>query len=276
MYLAVGALIEILVEMKTGTDTEKLTLPSIDDVPIQSWAKLARKRIFFGHQSVGFNIVDGIADIMKEHGHINLRIVQTHEPAALEQPVFAHSQLGRNTDPFSKIESFKEMMDGGIGEKADIVFFKFCYVDVTRDSQPQKIFNGYRNAIEEFKRRYSDAKFLHVTVPIRSVPKGAKGNLKQFLRSLVGKPGVLDDNMVRERYNKLLSDSYCKTEPFFDLALAESVNPHGFRCHAGKRTEKVHVMAAEYTEDGGHLNGPGSKKVAEQLLIVLAEIANSS
>jgi hypothetical protein len=34
-------------------------------------------------------------------------------------------------------------------------------------------------------------------------------------------------------------------------------------------------MAPEYTEDGGHLNRLGGKRAAEQLLITLAEMANS-
>jgi lysophospholipase L1-like esterase len=72
----------------------------------------------------------------------------------------------------------------------------------------------------------------------------------------------------------LLRDAYSKTEPFFDLALIESVNPDGFRCYVAKGTEKVNVMASEYTEDGGHLNSRGGRKVAEQLLIILAQIAS--
>jgi len=60
------------------------------------------------------------------------------------------------------------------------------------------------------------------------------------------------------------------------LALIESVNPDGFRCYAAEGTEKVNVMASEYTEDSGHLNSRGRRKVAEQLLIILAEMASSS
>jgi len=33
--------------------------------------KLSQKKIYFGHQSVGFNIIDGIKDIMKENPQIN-------------------------------------------------------------------------------------------------------------------------------------------------------------------------------------------------------------
>jgi lysophospholipase L1-like esterase len=80
--------------------------------------------------------------------------------------------------------------------------------------------------------------------------------------------------MMRQNYNTLLSDAYFKTEPVFDLALIESVSPEGFRCYASKGAQKVSLMAPEYTEDGGHLNSQGRKKVAEQLLILLAQIAD--
>jgi uncharacterized short protein YbdD (DUF466 family) len=261
--------------MKIRTESNKITLSSIDDVPRESWAKLAEKKIFFGHQSVGYNIIDGITDILKERDYIKLNIVEARGPAGFYKPVFAHAQVGRNTDPASKIESFREVMDAGVGGKVDIAFFKFCYVDIMRDSNPGKIFDSYSSAIEELKGRYPRTKFLHVTVPIRSVPKGAKKYLKQSVKLLIGRPGVLDDNMMRERYNKFLNDAYCSTEPFFDLALIESINSDGFRCYAVKGAEKVHVMVPEYTDDGGHLNSRGRKKVAEQLLISLAEIANS-
>ncbi len=275
-FSAVGILTMVITRMKTRTDSNKIALPSIDDVPKEYWAKLAEKKIFFGHQSVGYNIIGGITDIINERDYIKLNVIEAREPAAFDQPVFAHSQVGMNTDPFSKIKRFGEIMDAGVGSKADIAFFKFCYVDIMRNSDPQEIFDGYRAVMKELKDRYPSTKFLHVTVPIRSAPKGAKRNLKQTVKSLIGKPGVLDDNMMRQCYNKLLRNAYSKTEPFFDLALIESINPDGFGCHVVKGAEKVNVMAPEYTEDGGHLNSRGGKMVAEQLLIILAEMASRS
>lgn len=275
-FSAVGTLTMVITRMKTRTDANKITLPSIDDVPKEYWAKLAEKKIFFGHQSVGYNIIGGITDIINERDYIKLNVIEAREPAAFDQPVFAHSQVGMNTDPFSKIKRFGEIMDAGVGSKADIAFFKFCYVDIMRDSDPQEIFDGYSAVMEELKDRYPNVKFLHVTVPIRSAPKGAKKNLKQTVKLLIGRPGFWEDNMMRRRYNDLLNDAYSKTGPFFDLALIESVNAGGFRCHAVNGAEKVYVMAPEYTEDGGHLNSEGRKKVAEQLLIILAEMASRS
>jgi len=272
----IGVLTMFVTKIKTRTDTNKISLPSIDDVPKEYWAKLAEKKIFFGHKSVGYNIIDGIADVMSERDYIKLNVVEGCEPTTFDLPVLAHSQVGKNTDPFSKIKSFKDIMNIGAGGKIDMAFFKFCYVDIMRDSDPQKIFDGYSAALEELKKRHPDTKFLHIAVPIRSVPKGLKKNLKQSVKLLIGMPGDLEDNMMRERYNKLLRDAYSKTEPFFDLALIESVNPAGFRCYTVKGTKKVNVMAPEYTDDGGHLNIQGRKKVAEQLLIILAEMASRS
>lgn len=275
VIVTIGALAMFLTKMKTRTDTNAVTLPSIDDIPREYWARLAERKIFFGHQSVGYNIIDGIEDVLNERDYIKLNIVETRDPAEFDRPIFAHSQVGRNTDPVSKIESFTNIMDAGVGNKVDIAFFKFCYVDVMRDSDPRKILDRYSAAIEDMEGRYPQTRFLHVTTPICSVPKGARRNLKQSVKLLIGKPGVLDDNLMRLRYNKLLNDAYCETGSVFDLALIESVRPGGFRCYAAKGAEKVYVTVPEYTEDGGHLNGQGRKRTAEQLLIMLAEMAKS-
>lgn len=274
--LAVGSLAMLVTRIRTRTDTDKITFPSIDDVPREYWAKLAGKKIFFAHQSVEYNIIDGIKDIISERDYIKLNVRETHEPAAFDQPVFAHSQVGMNAEPFSKIESFKQIMDCGVGSKVDIAFFKFCYVDITRDSDPSKIFDGYSAALKELKDQYPATTFLQATVPIRSVPKGLKRSLQQSVKSIIGKPGFVEDNLMRESYNELLRNAYAGTATFFDLARVESVNTGGYRCHASKGTQKVFVTAPEYTEDGGHLNGLGRKKAAEQLLVTLAEIAGRS
>ena len=61
-------------------------MPSIDDIPREHWAQLAQKKIFFGHRSVGYNIIDGIKDIMAERPYIKLNIVETSDPAQVDHP----------------------------------------------------------------------------------------------------------------------------------------------------------------------------------------------
>ena len=256
------------------TDTHKITLPSIEDVPDEYWAKLAEKKVFFGHQSVGYNIIDGMIDILNEYNHIKLNIVETDEAAKFDRPIFAHSRIGRNTVPASKVKGFRNIMDSGLGSKLDIAFFKFCYVDIMRDSDPQEIFDIYNVAIDDLKERYPRVRFVHVTVPLCSPPVGTERKIKENIKLLIGMPGLLDDNVNRNLYNRLLNETYSEAEPVFDLALLESVNPDGFRSYANKGSEKVFLMSPQYTNDGGHLKQECRKRIAEQLLIILAEIAN--
>jgi hypothetical protein len=192
--LVICALPMFFLRIKTKTDINKVTLSSIDDVPREYWIKLAEKKIFFGHKSVGYNIIQGVKDIMRERNYIKLNIVETHSPEQFDKPIFAHAQVGQNTDPGSKIKAFENIMDTGVGNKVDIAFFKFCYVDVMRDSNPQGIFDSYWKAIEDLKARYPNTKFMHVTVPVRSTPKGLKKNVKESIKLLTGTPGILVDN----------------------------------------------------------------------------------
>jgi len=40
---------------------------ALQDIPAATWDKLSKKKIFFGHQSVGFNIIDDLKDLMKHN-----------------------------------------------------------------------------------------------------------------------------------------------------------------------------------------------------------------
>ena len=59
----IGVTTMLCTRIKTKEDTSRIMLQSIDDVPQEYWAKLAEKRIFFGHMSVGYNMINGIEDI---------------------------------------------------------------------------------------------------------------------------------------------------------------------------------------------------------------------
>ena len=276
VVLGIGASLMLFMGTKIETDTNKMTFPSIDNVPKEYWEKLAQKKIYFGHHSVGNNILEGINDLLNEHEYITLNVVKTNNLTDFDGPIFAHSSVGRNLDPNSKMEGFRDIVDSGVGEKVDIAFFKFCFVDVRRDANPRGIFSRYRALMEDLESRYPNTYFLHVTVPLTSPPRVTKGRLKEFVKVLIGKPktGDMEANLKRQQYNLLLTDAYSKTGNVFDLALIESVNPSGFKSYFDKNTEKVSVLAPEYTDDGGHLNDQGKKTLAEQLLVTLAEVAN--
>jgi len=57
-----------------------------------------------------------------------------------------------------------------------------------------------------------------------------------------------------------------------DIAKIESTRPDDTRRAFSLNGRTYYSMAPEYTTDGGHLNETGRKKVAEQLLISLANL----
>ena len=73
----VGACMLFLARLKVRKEADKTTFSSISDVPKTYWAKLAETKIFFGHQSVGYNIIEGIRGIAAEYDYIKLNIVET-------------------------------------------------------------------------------------------------------------------------------------------------------------------------------------------------------
>ena len=129
------ALVLALIIILMGCEGGKVADPAafkaqLSEVPDSAWKSLSEKRIFFGHQSVGDNIMAGIGDIQTWDSRIKLKISKLEAATALEKPGFYHSHIGRNEDPKSKVDDFAEKMENGLGNSADIAFFKFCYIDV--------------------------------------------------------------------------------------------------------------------------------------------------
>ena len=99
--------------------------------------------------SVGFNIMDGVTDIMTDNDEIKFTIKETSAVNDFEKPVFAHSRNGANRDWQSKIDGFRDKINDGLGDKADIAFFKLCYVDITGETDVAELFESYRQTMNE-------------------------------------------------------------------------------------------------------------------------------
>ena len=255
--------------------TNKVILPSIKDVPAEAWQKLAQKRIYFGHQSVGYNIIDGVKDIMKENPNIKLNILETVNPSDFNAPIFGHSAIGENTNPKSKIDAFTKTMKSGVGEKVDIAFFKLCYVDIGLTSDVSKIFDNNKSAMEQLKKEYPNVSLIYVTSPLTTPPTSTMDRIKRIIKMVIGRPVAnIEDNIRREEFNGLVRKEFNSEKIVFDLALIESTFPDGSRVTFEKDGKVYPVLVPAYTNDGGHLNEIGRKVVAEQFLIFLANLAN--
>lgn len=229
--------------------------------------RVAQRRIFFGHQSVGVNLLDGIRQISVSVG-IPVHITEVKTAGTVKSATIGHTFIAENGNPLRKLESFKQAMESQ-PTGLDIAFMKFCYVDFTPETDVKKLFAQYRETIASLQARNPGMTFVHVTAPLTVVPDGIKIRLKQLLGRA---PPEFTDNLRREEYNTLLRQTYREREPIFDLARIESTTPDGTPETAKWRDIVVPVLAPAYSEDGGHLNAAGKLRAARELISVLAAI----
>jgi hypothetical protein len=243
------------------TENSPYKFKKIENVSIQAWENQSKKKIYFGHQSLGNNIISGINSILSTSPSIKLNIRMIHENERLSEPVFAHSQIGKNKDPELKINEFDRILNSGVGDTLDIAILKFCYVDIHKRTKLKEVFDLYKLTLSNLKNRYPNTQFIHFTVPLRRKEKGIKG----FVYLLKSK----EQNCRRARYNELIRKEF-RDEIVFDLAKIESTFPDGRTTYFNK---DCYSLVPDYTDDGGHLNEFGKKIIAEQFLIFLAGVA---
>ncbi|HZU08349.1 MAG TPA: SGNH/GDSL hydrolase family protein [Pseudacidobacterium sp.] len=231
------------------------------------WSRIEGLRIYFGHQSVGENILDGIRDIEKQSHRNSLRIVSSDDPSSIEGPALIESHVGRNGDPTSKNIAFRDILDKGFGAQGGIALYKYCFVDIRPETDVAKMFAEYRDNMRDLRSRYPRLTIVHVTIPLTTVEPGWKAVLK----NLLGRPTERAIAEKRHQFNQLLRQEYAGKEPIFDLAEAESTLPDGSRAYFISRGERIYTLAPEYTYDGGHLNESGRNVTALRLLQTLAQ-----
>ena len=247
----------------------------INEISDSAWQKLSGKKIYFGHKSVGENIINGVVDVLKEFPQIKMNILESNKTEDFSSPVFAHSAVGSNSDPESKMKAFGDILDRGVGNKADIAFFKFCFVDILPRTNVEKVFADYQSFMARLKEKYPQTIFIHVTVPLTSNESGIKVWVKKgkdLIKKLIGRVNVFD-NDKRNEFNEMLRKRYEGKEPIFDLARIEATLPEGKRAITKNQGKIDDSLLPLYTDDGGHLNEQGRKIVAEQLLVLLAQLA---
>jgi hypothetical protein len=241
---------------------------NLSEVPDSTWEKLANKKTYFGHQSVGYNILSGIEIILKNTPQIKLKIKETYNPDEFEKGTISHSPIGNNTDPASKLTMFNSIAKSGGAEKADIMLMKFCYIDFNKNTDVKGLFEKYRTTLEKLKAKYPGTYFIHLTVPLTTIQSGPKA----WVKRIIGRPisGIVE-NSKRHEFNEMIRTTYSKKEPVFDIAAIESTYPDGRRATFEMEGKTYYHLVPNYTNDGGHLNENGRKIVAEKLLLTIVE-----
>jgi hypothetical protein len=229
------------------------------------WQALEKKRVVFGHQSVGWNILSGI-ERLAARDRVNLDIHEQRTTPAIKG--ISHFPIGSNGDPISKIQDFATTIDAGAAQGADVALMKLCYADFNAGTDAKQIADAYIASLESLARRYPDTSFVAVTVPLTSVQTGPKA----WVKRVIGKElaGHLD-NVKRAEFNTLLRERYRPTGRLFDLARAEAESA-GKYCRVEVDGQTVEVLCPELTTDGGHLNERGQDLVATAFLDFISAI----
>jgi len=234
----------------------------------QEVSSLLSKRIFFGHKSVGDNILDGIREEMASDPRLSLNLVKSENPETVTGPALIEAHIGDNGNPSSKNQAFARILNQGMASQGGIALYKYCYVDFGPNTDVNRVFDEYRKGIDALHQAHPALKIVHITTPLTTVEPAPKA----LAKTLLGKPTLRDENVKRNQFNRLLEQTYGGKDPIFDLAKVESTHADGSREYFTREGEKIYGMAPEYTTDGGHLNQAGRRAAAEQLLRMLANL----
>lgn len=230
-------------------------------------SQMGSSRLFFGHQSVGYNVLDGIAEFAADAGLSPPAMVDVREPPSVADTAVYHAKIGKNGDPLAKISDFDALLRAGFATKVDIAFMKLCYVDFSYDTDVQAIFEAYRDTLGALERDYPELRFVYTTVPLKA--SGFKDRIKRVL----GRPtDSREVNIVRERFNALIRAEYSGKKPLFDIAMSEATGQNGRVLKRLHNKTPYYELRREYTTDLGHLNAAGRRQTALTLLETLGPL----
>jgi len=257
----------------TGEDrnmnSDEPQLPVLSEAQINA---LAGKTFYFAHQSVGYNIVDGVQKVLKKLGHPDLFAIKELRPG---EPVpnigLLHSTIGHNGDPESKMSDFQAFLDKRLGDiQPDMAMLKFCYVDINDKTDVSALASEYGNAISRLSKGHPQTLFIYTTIPLRVFNHSWKASMKRLLGMDVWGD---EANIKRNAYNAMIRDKYAQSGHLADVAYWESHYPDG-KVHTAEISGKKYMeLIPEYSDDGKHLNSYGQQVVAGRLLVFLAGLA---
>lgn len=229
---------------------------------------ISKARVLFGHKSVGRNILDGLKMLSEETG-VPLRIVAIEGLPPDGEPGLFHAEIGQNGDPEGKCEIFSQLLTRPERPQYDLAMMKFCYVDLGRGARLEAaaMLKRYNSMIEQLAAERPDVTIVHATMPLRADTADWKTPIKRLIgRELDSDP----DNVLRNTFNDGLRAKY-GNQMFFDLAAVESTLSDGSRSSFESANREIYTLARAYTHDGGHLNNAGKRRVAAELVRVLAD-----
>ncbi len=226
-----------------------------------------KENIFFGHRSVGENIIQGVKEISSKGAVPNLDILKINNISHIPERYFLDANIGSNGDPKSKIDDFNKIVNQLAQKKLTIAMMKLCYADIKENTDINDIVKYYTVVIDSLHKKYPGLMIIHLTVPLTS-KRTLLMSIKDFIKRR-SNSSILD-NVVRNKYNQLLFLKY-PADQIFDLAKIESTYPDGKREEFIYQGKAYNSLISGYSLDGGHLNEKGKHLIAEKFLSFLSE-----
>lgn len=224
--------------------------PPSSSLTAQDLSYVATKRILFGHMSVGQNMVDGIVPLYNSYGVAPPNIItKLSNINSASGGFFAEFGVGTNGDPVGKTANFDTQVRL-YAAKLDIVFMKFCFIDITSTTDLNAVFTAYKTVMDGITNDFPNITVVYTTsaLDIYSTPNAvARAQLAAMVRAEYGATGRV-----------------------FDLATIESTAPDGSRVGGDSGGQPYYKPYSGYLLDGGHLNATGAALADTKLYELLA------
>lgn len=258
-----------LLQPDSATHAHTATSPSLT-LPLTAarFALARQRRVFFGHQSVGAQVITGINEWADNLGQPDMPVVDVDVSAIPGTGgVMAHAYVGTNGDGRTKTRgtagaapSFDYRIRNGLASQIDTAVLKFCYADVRSTSPytPAELFTEYAATMDALVADFPAITFIFAT---------------ETIVMEVDEDG--DDNDLRYAYNQAVRAAYASGGRLWDIALAESTAADGTRVTDGSGVE--HLWPTYASADQEHIGTTAGRMAASKpLLLLLAEIEENS
>jgi hypothetical protein len=236
---------------ESGADTAAHAIVSWehDGISLGDLEASTQARWFFGHQSVGGNVLKGIGAMYRGNGLGRANLVNVADGEALPESggVIAHAPVGRNGYPLEKLADFDAILRAGTAAEIDTAVLKFCYTDVraARTDIPA-LFEEYRRVMADLERDFPEVRFVYATVPLR-----VEGEA---------------DNVARTELNAMIRAEYAGTGRLWDIAAIEATTLDGEQVGGTFEGQPYQALNADFSHDGSHLFETGTEVAAAPLL----------
>lgn len=234
---------------------------------------LSRARIYFGHHSVGDDLLRGMGLLAARIGCAPLRVLTVEEGRVdpTGASYFAEGRVGRNEDPGGKLADF-EAQAAGLPEDLDAAMMKFCYVDFSPETDVESLFVDYWEAMGRIEASRPGLRLFHCTVPLMV----RDNSFSNRLRGLLGRTPYRDlANARRDDWNRAMRVR-CPADRLIDVAEAESTDEIGRAVVSDVEGVARPSLLPAYARDAGHLNDVGAERIAAEMLRTLGAGLNDA